>query len=85
MQKTDCRMILVKKETGKEIFNISLPDLLGELGTLYTKLGKPLTVQEYLDRQDFYTLIFIYSGDLDQLIQFQVNSWKLRANNHIKV
>lgn len=85
MQKTDCRMILVKKETGQEIFNISLPDLLGELGTLYTKLGKPLTVQEYLDRQDFYTLIFIYSGDLDQLIQFQVNSWKLRANNHIKV
>lgn len=85
MENTDCRIVLVKEETGQEIFNISLPELLGQLGSLYTKLGKPLTVQEYLDRQDFYTLIFIYSGDLDQLIQFQVNSWKLRANNHIKV
>ena len=85
MQNIDCRIVLTKKETGHEIFNISLPDLLGKLGTLCTKLGRPLSVQEYLDRQDFYTLIFIYSGDLDQLIQFQVNSWKLRANNHIKV
>jgi hypothetical protein len=85
MQKADCRIILEKKEPSKEIFNISLPDLLGELGSLYTKLGRPLTVQEYLDRQDFFTLIFIYSGDFDQLIQFRVNSWNLRAYNHIKV
>lgn len=84
MQNKDCRVILVKK-TGEEIFNISLPDLLGQLGSLYTKLGRPLSIQEYLDREDFFTLIFIYSGEFDQLIQFQVNSWKLRANKYLKV
>ena len=55
------------------------------MGTLYTNLGRPLTVQEYLDRQDFYTLVFFVTGDLEQLLQLQVNSWRLRAFNHIKL
>ena len=63
----------------------SLPEYVGQMGTLYTNLGRPLTVQEYLDRQDFYTLVFFVTGDLEQLLQLQVNSWRLRAFNHIKL
>jgi hypothetical protein len=85
MEKTDCRLILEKKATGHQIFNVSFPESLGMIGSLYTKLGEPLTVQEYLDRQDFFTLVFFLSGDLEQLIQLQVNSWRLRANNHLKL
>jgi hypothetical protein len=55
------------------------------IGSLYTNLGKPLSVQEYLDRQDFYTIVFFLSDDLDQLIQLQVNSWRLRPYNHLKL
>ena len=85
MEKTDCRLILEKKETGHEIFNVSFPETIGMIGSLYTKLGQPLSVQEYLDRQDFFTIVFFLSGDLEQLIQLQVNSWRLRANNHLKL
>ena len=35
MEDTDCRLILEKKETGETLFNISLPDFLGNVGTLY--------------------------------------------------
>lgn len=79
------RVILKKKSTGKEIFNISFPEYMGMIGSFYTNLGRPLSVQEYLDRQDFYTVVFFLSGDLEQLIQLQVNSWRLRAYNHLKL
>ena len=85
MEDQDCRLILEKKETGETIFNISFPEYIGMIGSLYTNLGRQLTVQEYLDRQDFYTIVFYLSSDLDQLIQLQVNSWRLRAKNHLKL
>ena len=85
MEDRDCRLVLEKKSTGEEIFNISFPEYIGMIGALYTALGRPLTVQEYLDRQDFYTIVFFLSGDLNQLIQLQVNSWRLRAKNHLKL
>ncbi len=85
MSDTDCRIILEQKSTGKTLFNISLPEYIGMVGSLYTNLGRELTVQEYLDRQDFYTVVFFLSGDLEQLIQLKVNSWRLRANNHLKL
>ncbi len=85
MDKTDCRMILSKTDTGETIFNVSLPQCVGMIGSLYTQLGKPLTVQEYLDRQDFYTVIFILSEGVDQLIQMKVNSWRVRSNNHLNL
>ena len=85
MENKDCRLILVKKETGETIFNISFPEYIGMIGALYTNLGRQLTVQEYLDRQDFYTIVFFLSSDLNQLVQLQVNSWRLRAKNHIKL
>lgn len=85
MEDKDCRLILEKKDTGEPVFNISFPEYIGMIGTLYTNLGRQLTVQEYLDRQDFYTLVFFLSSDLNQLVQLQVNSWRLRAKNHIKL
>ena len=85
MEDKDCRLILEKKGTGETIFNISFPEYIGMIGALYTNLGRQLTVQEYLDRQDFYTIVFFLSSDLNQLVQLQVNSWRLRAKNHIKL
>jgi hypothetical protein len=85
MSNSDSRLILEKKSTGQTLFNISFPEYVGMIGSLYTAIGRPLTVQEYLDRQDFYTIVFFLSGDLDQLIQLQVNSWRLRANYHLKL
>lgn len=85
MTNNDCRIIFQKRSTGQTIFNISFPEYVGMLGTLYTNSGSPLSVQEYLDRQDLYTIVFYLSGNLDQLLQLQVNSWQLRANNHLKL
>ncbi len=86
MENTDCRLILEKNDTGESVFNISLPEYIGMIGSLYTNAGRPLSVQEYLDRQDFYTIVFFLSGaNLDQLLQLQVNSWRLRAYHHLKL
>jgi len=85
MEKTDCRIILENKETGNQVFNVSLPAFIGTVGELYTNLDKTLSVQEYLDRQDFYTVVFFLSADLNSLFQMNVNSWRVRANNHLKL
>lgn len=85
MADRDSRIVFEKKSTGQTLLNVSLPEYIGMIGSLYTNLGRPLTVQEYLDRQDFYTIVFYLSADLDQLLQLQVNSWRLRAVNHLKL
>lgn len=85
MSDRDSRIILRKKSTKETIFNISFPQLIGEIGSLYTNLGRQLTVQEYLDRQDFYTIVFLLSSDFKQLMQLRVNSWRLRASNHLNL
>ena len=85
MNDRDCRLILEKKSTGKAVFNLSFPEYIGMVGTYYTNLGREISVQEYLDRQDFYTIVFYLSGDLNLLLQLQVNSWRLRAYNHVKL
>lgn len=85
MADKDSRIIFEKKSTGETILNVSFPEYVGMIGALYTNLGKSLSVQEYLDRQDFYTIVFYLSADLDQLIQLRVNSWRLRAINHLKL
>lgn len=84
MSDMDCRIILERKSTGQKIFNISFPEYIGMIGSLYTNLGRPLSVQEYLDRQDLYTIVFYLSADLERLMQLKVNSWRLRAENHLK-
>ncbi len=85
MTDTDCRLILTNKSKGQNIFNISLPECIGLLGTLHTQLGKTLSVQEYLDRQDFYTIIFYLSDDASALLQMKVNSWRVRSNNNLNL
>jgi hypothetical protein len=85
MEDNDCRIIFEKKSSGETVFNISLPEYVGMIGSLYTNLGRQLSVQEYLDRQDFYTIVFYLSGGIEQLIQLRVNSWRVRAYNHLKL
>ena len=85
LEDEDCRLILENEKTGETVFDISFPEYIGALGALYTTMGRPLTVQEYLDRQDFYTIVFFLSDDLQQLVRLQVNSWRLRAKNHLKL
>ncbi len=83
MADTDCRLIMKKKSEDANIFNISLPECIGTLGTLHTQLGKTLDVQEYLDRQDFYTIIFFLSEDASALMEMKVNSWRVRNYNNL--
>ncbi len=85
MQDNECRLVLTNNEIGDDVFDISFPEYIGMIGSLYTQLGRKLTVQEYLDRQDFYTIVFYMSKDVDKLLQVKVNSWRLRANNHLKL
>lgn len=85
MADTDCRLILTNTSKGANIFNISLPACIGTLGTLHTQLGKTLSVQEYLDRQDFYTIIFYLSEDASALMQIKVNSWRVRNYNNLNL
>ncbi|MBQ9356616.1 MAG: FimB/Mfa2 family fimbrial subunit [Prevotella sp.] len=85
MARRDSRIILEKKSTGQTLINVSIPEYIGMIGSLYTNLGRQLSVQEYLDRQDFYTIVFYLSADLDELIQLRVNNWRLRAVNHLKL
>lgn len=85
MEKTDSRLILEKKTTGQQLVNISFPEFIGMVGPLYTNLGRPLTVQEYLDRQDFFSIIFILSEDLNQLLDIQINSWRVRLFDDLKI
>lgn len=80
-----CRIILRNKKNDKTIFNISFAEYIGMIGSFYTNLGRQIPVQEYLDRQDFYTIVFYLSDDLERLLQLRVNSWRLRVNNHLKL
>lgn len=85
MSDSDSRIILRQQSTGQVVFNISFPEYIGMIGSLYTNIGRQISVQEYLDRQDFYTVVFFLSADMEQLLQLQVNSWRLRASNHLKL
>ena len=85
MDKHKDRIVLEKATDGKKLFDISLSDYLGVIGKFNSPTGRELTVQEYLDRQDYYTVVFILSDDLERLIELRVNSWRLRAYNHLKL
>ena len=81
----DSRITLMRKSTQEPVLSIMLPEYIGMIGSLYTNLGQPLTLQEYLDRQDFYTIVFYIAAETNQLIQLKVNNWRLRASNHLKL
>lgn len=82
---TSCRLLLERQPGGEVVFDVSLPEYIGMVGRLSTSLGRELSVQEYLDRQDYYTVVMLFDEGLDQLLQLRVNSWRVRAYNFIKV
>ncbi len=85
MSKTDSRLVVSDSKTNTQIFDISYPELVGTLGTLYTQLGRELSVQEYLDRQDFHTIIFFLQKNADGQVKVRVLSWRVRANDYLKL
>ncbi len=85
MEHTTCRLLLERQPEGRVVFDVSLPEYIGMVGRLYTSMGRQLALQEYLDRQDYYTVVMLFSEELDQLLQLRVNSWRVRANHFIKV
>ena len=85
MNNNDNRIVLMKTDNGQKLFDIPLAEYIGMIGTLYTSIGREISVQEYLNREDFYTVVFYLSDDLDRLITLKVNNWFLRSNNHLKL
>ena len=85
MADSDCRLMIHKSGTDEPVIDISLPEYVALIGSLQTNLGRKLDLQEYLDRQDFYTVVLLFSEGLDQLLQLRVNSWRVRAYNHLKL
>lgn len=85
MNESSDRIVLEKKDNGQKLFDISLSEYIGMIGQLYSTLGHEVSIQNYLDRQDYYTVVFYLSDDLERLISLKVNNWQLRSDNHIKL
>lgn len=78
----DKRIVITDKRNGKVIFNHSLPWFLSLCAS--DRYGKDWTDQQYLDRQDHYTLVFYvpapdskYSMDA----RVKVNNWVMNLQN----
>jgi len=82
-----CRLILKKNEPENTVFNIPLTETIGSIAEVTTVDGRKMTIQEYLDRQDTYTFVFVLSSDLETLIDYKlaVLNWSVRYNNVIKL
>ena len=77
----DKRIVITDKRSGKVIFNHSLPWFLALCGE---RIEKGWPEQEYLDRQDHYTLVFyVPSPDTDFHIdaRIKVNGWVLNLQD----
>lgn len=73
----DTRLVITDKRSGKEVFNHSLPWLLSLYGG--DQRHKDWDDQEYLDRQDHYTLTFYVDDTRDYSFtaRVKVNGWVL--------
>ncbi len=76
------RLVLTHRSTGQRILNIPLTEYLLFSREAYSEM----TPQEYLDRQDQYTLIFFLDTTGDKLKPYicplmKVNNWIVRVNN----
>jgi hypothetical protein len=82
-----CRLILKKNDPENTVFNISLAKTIGNVAEVTLVDGRKMTVQEYLDRQDTYTFVFVLSSDLESLIDYRlaVLNWRIRNNEAIKL
>lgn len=80
MANSGARLRVISNSENKVIVDIPLIDYL-----LLTELEghkDSMTTQEYLDRQDEYSLVFFLGKDLSWLkIQIIVNGWTVRFNN----
>ena len=85
MNQSNDRIVLEKKDNGQKLFDISLSEYIGMIGQFYSAMGREISIQDYLDRQDYYTVVFYLSDDLERLISLKVNNWLVRADNHIKL
>jgi hypothetical protein len=77
----DKRIIITDKRTGKVIFNHSLPWFLALCGE---RTDKGWQDQEYLDRQDHYTLVFYVpspGSDYHMDARIKVNGWVLNLRD----
>lgn len=67
------------KNTGEEIINIPFVDYALLVKGNY---NRPMSDQEYLDRQDEYNLVFFLDDDLRWMNQYiYINSWRLVLQN----
>ena len=89
MEDRNCQLVMKKKSetdgTDETKFRISLPEWIGIIGPLQTKTGKQLSLQEYLDRQDYYAIVLFLSGADLSNIQVYVKKWKPRTTNNFKL
>lgn len=75
----DARLIITDKRNGSVVFNHSLPWLLSLYGGS-EKLEKWST-QEYLDRQDHYTLMFFFDANYNFYARIKVNDWVVHLSD----
>ena len=81
-QYDDKRVVITDKRINKVIFNHSLPWFLSLCAS--DRYGKDWSDQQYLDRQDHYTLVFYVpapSSTYSMDARIKVNNWVLNLQN----
>lgn len=81
-QYDDKRIVITDKRINKVIFNHSLPWVLSLCAS--DRYGKDWSDQQYLDRQDHYTLVFYVpapSSTYSMDARIKVNNWVLNLQN----
>lgn len=81
----DSRLVLTDKADGTVLLSLPLTKYLAQTASLYTQGGRPLTAAEYLDRQDFHTIVFFLSESGSQVVQCKINNWVIRMNGSINL
>ena len=81
LENDDTRLILTHRSTGQRVLDIPLTKYL----LLSRETNAGMTPQEYLDRQDQYTLIFFLDATEDKLKPYicplmKINDWMVRVN-----
>ena len=69
----DSRLVITDRRSGQVVFNHSLPWLLSLYGG--SERLKDWSTQEYLDRQDHYTLMFFFDANYNFYARIKVNDW----------
>lgn len=67
------KLLVTRKKDGRKVVDINLVEYL-----LLTKMeGHQMSAQEYLDRQDEYSIVFLLNGEY-MVVQVQINDWVIR-------